>query len=159
MQEKKWYVLYVKLNHEKKAEKRINDLGEDITAFCPTRTEVRVWSDRKKKIQVPLLPRMIFVHTTEKDRSKVFHIPGTLNYLYDQGKPGIVRDEEIEFLKNQVETLDIASHSVEAFEPGTSIDLDSFGVDNQEGIILKSNKNNLWVALRSVGFVVKLQIN
>ncbi|WP_452229274.1 UpxY family transcription antiterminator [Lacinutrix sp. MEBiC02404] len=159
MQDKKWYVLYVKRNHEKKVEKLINAWGEAVLAFCPTRTELRVWSDRKKKIQVPLLPRIIFIHATEEMRAKVFDIPGTLNYLYDQGEPGVVRDVEIEFLKNNLESLDVKSHTLEAFTPGTTLFMDDFGLDNQKGLIVKSTKNNLWVVLKSVGFVVKLQLN
>ena len=159
MPEKKWYVLYVKLNHEKKVEKRINDWSDDIVAYCPTRMEVRVWSDRKKKVQVPLLPRMVFIQSTEKERTKVFDIPGTVSYLYDQGQVGIVRDIEIAHLKSILETPNISSHTVETFTPGASLSLDAFGLEDQEGIVVKSTKNNLWVALRSVGFVVKLQIN
>ena len=160
MQEKKWYVLYVKGNHEKKVEKRINDLGlENLTAFCPSRTEVRVWSDRKKKIQVPLLSRVVFIQSTETERAQVFDIPGTVRYLYDQGQPGIVRDVEIEQLRSVLESTDIISHTTEEFKPGTALQLDGYGLDNQEGVVVKSTKNNLWVALSSVGFVVKLQIN
>lgn len=159
MQEKKWYVLYVKLNHEKKLENRINVWAEDIEAFCPTRTEIRVWSDRKKKIRVPLLTRIVFVHTTEANRSKVFDIPGTSYYLHDNGVPGVVQDNEIEHLKRISENPHIKGHEIEAFKPGISIALDKFGFENEDGIIQKSNKNNIWVVLKSLGFVVKLQLN
>ncbi|TYC07803.1 UpxY family transcription antiterminator [Bizionia gelidisalsuginis] len=159
MLEKKWFVLYVKLNHEKKVEKRINAWSDDIVAFCPTRIEERVWSDRKKKIEVPLLPRMVFIHATEKERNRVFDIPFTMRYLYDQGEAGIVRDVEIAHLKSILETPNITSHTVETFTPGETLQLDTFGLENQEGTIVKTTKNNLWVVLRSVGFVVKLQIN
>jgi len=159
VKEKQWYVLYVKPNHEKKVEKRINDWGEDIAAFCPTRTEIRVWSDRKKKVHIPFLTRIVFIHATEAERSKVFDIPGTAYYLYDNGEPGIVQDMEIEHLKRISENPNIKGHEVEEWKPGNQIALDKFGFENEAGIIQKTTKNNIWVVLKSLGFVVKLQIN
>ena len=159
MQNKNWYVLYVKRNHENKVETLINKWDNDVQAFCPIRTETRVWSDRKKKIKVPLLPRIVFVNATEEQRNTVFDLPGTVNYLYDQGKPGIVREAEINFLKDNLKNFDIQSHSVEALALGTTLPLTDFGMENQEGLIVKTTKNNVWVVLKSVGFVVKLQLN
>ena len=40
-----WYVLHTKPRHEKKVEKDLLAIG--INAYCPTRFEYRVWSDRK----------------------------------------------------------------------------------------------------------------
>ncbi|WP_417199538.1 transcription termination/antitermination NusG family protein [Bizionia sp.] len=159
MKEKKWYVLYVKPNHEKKVEKRINDSHLDIAAFCPTRIEVRVWSDRKKKIEIPLLSRIVFIQSFEADRAKVFDFPGTVNYLYDNGEPGLVKENEITHLKRISENPNIIGHEIEEMSPGDLISLDRFGFDNEDGIIQKSTKNNIWVVLESLGFVVKLQIN
>ena len=60
-----WYVLHTKPRSEKKAEEQLLSLG--INAYCPTRTELKVWSDRKKKIDMPVLPSMILVNIEEKD--------------------------------------------------------------------------------------------
>ena len=54
-----WFVLVTKPRNEQKVESRLNDIG--IQAYCPVRTELRQWSDRKKKIKVPLLPSMLLV--------------------------------------------------------------------------------------------------
>lgn len=159
MTPKKWYVLYVKLHHERKVEKRINEETEDVTAFCPTRTEIRVWSDRKKKIQVPILTRIVFIHCRDAHRAHVFNIPGTISYLHEQGKPGIVKDAEIMHLKSLLENPNITNHEVEQWQPGKTIGLDSFGFVNQEGVIQKKTNNHIWVVLASLGFVVKFQLN
>ncbi|MEO8934557.1 MAG: UpxY family transcription antiterminator [Xanthomarina sp.] len=158
MQEKKWYVLYVKLNHERKVAQRINDLKCNFKAFCPTRTEIRVWSDRKKKIQVPLLTRIVFINAQEADRARVFDIPGTLNYLYENGLPGIVQDNEIVHLKSISQNPNIKGHEIEQLKPGATINLNKFGFENKDGVIQKVTKNNIWVVLKSLGFVVKLHL-
>ena len=158
MLEKKWYVLYVKLNHEKKVTTRINDLRKDLEAFCPTRTEIRVWSDREKKILVPLLTRIVFIHAKESDRALVFDIPGTVNYLYENGTPGIVQSAEIAHLKEISDNPNVKGHEIQIFAPGATISLDQFGFENEAGVIQKTTKNNIWVVLKSLGFIVKLHI-
>ena len=49
---RKWFVLYTKPRTEIKVSQRLSVLG--IENYMPTRVEVRKWSDRKKKIIVPL---------------------------------------------------------------------------------------------------------
>ena len=54
-----WNVIYTKSRAEKKVEERLKNIG--IEAYCPVRTEVKSWSDRKKSISVPVLPSMVLV--------------------------------------------------------------------------------------------------
>ena len=60
-----WYVLHTKPRSEKKVEEELLSLG--IHAYCPTRSEVRIWSDRKKKIDAPVLPSMVLVNIDDKN--------------------------------------------------------------------------------------------
>ena len=55
-----WYVLYTKPRFEKKVEEQLLSLG--INAYCPKRKEIKFWKDRKKKIDVPVLPSMVLVN-------------------------------------------------------------------------------------------------
>ena len=71
-----WHVIYTKPRAEKKVEERLNNFG--IEAYCPVKQEVKQWSDRKKKIFVPVLPSMVLVNIDEKERNKVFDIPGVV---------------------------------------------------------------------------------
>jgi transcriptional antiterminator RfaH len=92
-----WFVLYTKPKNEKKVASALSLLGMQV--YCPLITVVKQWSDRKKTIQQPLLSSYIFVKLEEKDRSKVFDIPGVVRYLFWLGKPAIVRDFEINHIK------------------------------------------------------------
>ena len=60
-----WYVIHTKPRSEKRVEEQLLSMG--INAYCPTRNEIRLWSDRKKRIQVPVLPSMVLVNFDEKD--------------------------------------------------------------------------------------------
>ena len=88
-----WYVLYTKPRNEIKVFQRLSVLG--IKAYTPTSIEVRQWSDRKKKVSVPLLPSMVLVQLKEQDTDLVFNIPGVVRYLFDNGKRAVVLDAEV----------------------------------------------------------------
>ena len=47
-----WYVVYTKPKWEKKVAERLDAIG--IITYCPLITKVSQWSDRKKKVEVPL---------------------------------------------------------------------------------------------------------
>ncbi len=69
-----WNVIYTKSRFEKKVEERLKNIG--IEAYCPVRTEVKSWSDRKKTVLVPVLPSMVLVKIDDNKRNEVFDIPG-----------------------------------------------------------------------------------
>ena len=64
-----------------------------INAYCPTRSEFRFWSDRKKRIQVPVLPSMVLVNIDAKDINRVFESSGVIRYMFWLGKRAIVRQK------------------------------------------------------------------
>lgn len=143
-----WYVLHTKPRHEKKVEKDL--LGIGIDAYCPKRTEYRVWSDRKKKIEKPLLPSMVLVRIDEKELNNVFYSNSVLRYMFWLGKRAIVRDFEIENLKQNLSKNNIKDPKV-----GSEIGIKSFG--NKLGTIDKVSKNKIWVSLQDLGYKLMLK--
>ena len=71
--ENHWFVIVTKPQNEKKVEVQLNQIG--VQAYCPVRTELRQWSDRTKKIKVPLLPSMLLVKIPNNLRNIVFDLP------------------------------------------------------------------------------------
>ena len=98
---KKWFVLCTKPRNELKVLNRLLSIG--IDAYTPSRIELRQWSDRKKKVIVPLLPSMVLVRLDEKKVHKVFEIPGVVRYLFEYGKRAEVSNEEVVVMKSFVE--------------------------------------------------------
>ena len=90
---KKWFVIYTKPRTEIKVSQRLSVLG--IENYTPTRIEVRQWSDRKKKILVPLLPSMVLVSLNEKEVIKVFEVAGVVRYLFENQKRAEVSNQEV----------------------------------------------------------------
>ncbi len=65
-----WHVLYVKSRQEKKIDSILND--HNIETFLPILKTFRQWSDRKKRVEIPLFPSYLFVNLKNKlDLEKV----------------------------------------------------------------------------------------
>ena len=94
---KNWYAIFTKPRSEKKVLQRM--LDNDIEAFLPLIKTVRQWSDRKKTLEVPLIPSYIFVFLPERELYRTLPIQGTVSVLKHLGKPAKVREVEIENLR------------------------------------------------------------
>ena len=148
-----WNVIYTKSRSEKKVEERLKNIG--IEAYCPVRTEVKFWSDRKKSILVPVLPSMVLVKIDKNKRNQVFEIPGVVRYMFWLKKHAVVRDIEVDSLKILLKSNNIIEQNVEPYNVGDEIKISS--LDDQLGIIKKISKNNIWVILKQLGYVIKLK--
>ena len=149
----KWFVLYTKPNYELKVAEGINTLG--INAYCPTFTQIKHYSDRKKKVSKPLLPSYVLVQLSEQDRPKVFAIPGVVRYLFWLGKPAVVREEEITLLKkNLAGVFDEAM--ISKMSVGKEYTIPSGPFKGQTGNVIDVLKNKLRLELPSLGLFVTL---
>lgn len=149
-----WFILYTKPQQELKVAERLEKLG--IESYCPYTEEIRQWSDRKKKIVVPLLKSYVFVNLQEKDRSKVFDVPGVVRYLYWLGKPAVASDKEITILKESL-SIPFLTIKVEDFTRGKKIIIPAGPFKEAVGTVVKVSTKYITVALEQLGFLVTLQ--
>ena len=149
----KWFVLYTKPNYELKVAEGINSLG--IHAYCPTYTQIKHYTDRKKKVQKPLLPSYVMVQLAEQDRPKVFTIPGVVRYLFWLGKPAEVREEEIVLLKKNLSGI-FDEVRISKLSIGKEYTIPSGTLKGQTGTVIDILKNKLRLELPSLGLFVTL---
>jgi transcription antitermination factor NusG len=150
-----WYVIYTKPKWEKKVAEQLTKSG--IECYCPIITQVRQWSDRKKKIEVPLFNSYVFVQTTESQRNSVFSALGVVRYLFWLGKPAIVRDEEISVIKKWLDNADGVDVLVESIKIGDAIKLESGPFTNQKAVVQEINNTHYVLVLESMGCVLKIK--
>ena len=150
-----WYVLYTKPKSEKKVADRLTEMG--VLAYCPLITKISQWSDRKKKVQLPLFNSYIFVNLTDKDRNAVFDVPGVVRYLFWLGKPAVVKDKEIETIQNWLsapETFDVV---IDTWRKGDKVILESGPFIDQEATVQEVNQKHYLLVLKSLGCVLKVE--
>ena len=96
---KRWIAILVQMCTEKKVGQRLDKLG--IENYIPTQTEIRQWSDRKKKVERIVIPMVIFVKTdnqTEKTLKTYSFIHKLISYP-GQKEAATIPDGQIEKLK------------------------------------------------------------
>lgn len=139
----------------KKVAERLQQVG--IECYCPLIIKVQQWSDRKKKVEIPLFNSYVFVQVSDADRNSVFQIPGVVRYLFWLGKPAIVRDEEINIIKKSLKSSNIADISVTSLQVGDKIKLESGAFNNQNAIVQEVSNTHYILILESLGCVLKIK--
>jgi transcriptional antiterminator RfaH len=148
-----WYALYTESRQEKKVAARLAQIG--IEVYCPLIIQERQWSDRKKKVEVPLLPSYVFVKLESHNRELVFQVSGIVRYLYWLGQPAIVKDSEIEVLQKWLQDK-VVSFEVIGIQPGTIYEIPSGPFIGQKGIVEKVDKSQITLILEQLGVKIIL---
>ncbi|RYZ53591.1 MAG: UpxY family transcription antiterminator [Sphingobacteriales bacterium] len=146
---KNWYAVYTLPRWEKKVAQKLQEKGVEV--YCPLNRVVRQWSDRKKTVQEPLFKGYVFVQVEEKDKWEIKATHGILNYVFWNGKPGIIRDEEIQTIKRflnqftdvQVEDVKLAADTRVKIKGGILM--------NYEGTIIEVSGSRAVVRIESMG--------
>lgn len=150
---KDWYVLYTKPKHEKKVMVQLTNLG--VNAYCPMIKSVRQWSDRKKKVESPLIPSCVFIQSKEVNRKDVFQIPGAVRYLFWLGKPAIVKNNEIEQMKLWLQG-EIIDATIENLRAGDNYKVPDGHFKGENGIVKEIGKNRLQIVLVDLNMKISI---
>lgn len=97
MPAKNWYVFYTQSRQEKKVRDRL--LRRGYETFLPLQKVMRQWSDRKKKVEVPLFNSYIFVYDTEDKVPFIVQTPGIAWSIRYNNKPAILQTSEMETIQ------------------------------------------------------------
>ncbi len=140
-----WYAVHVKSRHEAKVNDRLTLKG--IEAFLPTVERISKWKDRKKKVEFPLFPGYLFVHTThEADRLlSVLKVAGVVRMLCTvPGLPDPIPDEQIISLKKLIENKE-ALDPYPYLNEGEQVRITRGSLTGVEGILVKKLDKHLLV--------------
>lgn len=152
-----WYALHTKPRNELKVCERLISIG--IYAYAPSYIDVRQWSDRKKKLRVPYFPSYVFVKLEENKRSSVFCHPGVLRYVFWRGKPAVIRDAELEMIRNYLEGREKHQVLVERLQIGDPVVLLRGGFKNQLAFIEQLGSAKARLIFPTLGFKITTLIS
>ena len=137
-EERKWYVAYVRLFHERKTAEKLAAMG--IESFVPVREEIHQWSQRKKKVMRVLIPQMIFIHATPKERLEALTLASISHYMVLRGEhtPAVIPDRQMQQFMFMV---DYSEESIEMYnsplQPGQSIKVIKGPLAGMEGELME----------------------
>ena len=152
---KKWFVIYTKANQEIKVTEKLNAMG--VSCYCPTVTIIKQYSDRKKKILKPLIPSYIFVFIEDTRRNDIFSVFGVVRYMFWLGKPAIVREKEVELMKQYLNG-EFQSVSLTNFTKGKLHKISEGVFAGKIGRVIEIQKNKIKLQLESLGMIVTLRL-
>jgi transcription antitermination factor NusG len=98
----------------------------------------------------------VLVKIADRDREQVFAIPGVVRYVFWLGKPAVVREEEIELMKNNLGGI-YESICVEQLQKGAAYTIPEGPFKGQEGKVVTLLKNRIKLELSSLGILVTLK--
>ncbi|SDR78302.1 UpxY family transcription antiterminator [Christiangramia echinicola] len=151
-----WYVIRTKPQQEIKSARILEDLGLEV--YCPVITEVRQWTDRKKKVTVPLFRTYVFVNLDVKKKNQVYEAPGVLGFLSWLGKPAIAKSEEIEAIRSWLNNERFDGFEINKLIPGDQVEIRSGKLAKKKAIIKEVGAKKLKLILPDIGWTLTANI-
>jgi transcription antitermination factor NusG len=138
--EEKWYALYTRPRAEKLVYLRL--LEEGIETFLPLQRTYRMWSDRKKLVEKPLLTSYIFVKTNGKNFPRVYKTNGVVKFVSFEGKPVSIPPNQIDNLRLLINSDAEIEVSCEKFAAGDNVEVISGSLVGLTGELIKIGSKN-----------------
>lgn len=150
---RQWLVAYVQSCLEKKTAQRLAAMG--IECYLPVQSEIRQWSDRRKRVDRLVIPMMIFVHVTPQERPLPLSLQAVSRYMVLRGEstPAVIPDEQMDRFRFM---LDYSPEAVEMcsapLAPGDAVKVIKGPLAGLEGELITVNgKNKVAVRLDMLG--------
>jgi transcription antitermination factor NusG len=150
---KSWHVIYT----APRAEKKVNEclLNQGIETYLPLQKVLRQWSDRKKKVSVPLFNSYVFVNIDRDEYQKIWQVPGFSHFIYYLGKPAVVRQTEIENIRKFLAKKLTSEIRFETSNKAEILDGPLFG---KRGIIESIGKNTIKINIEQLGINLTAEV-
>jgi transcriptional antiterminator NusG len=154
-----WKVIYTASRQEKKVAALLNRFG--IVYYLPLVKMLRLWSDRKKWVEIPLFNGYVFVKPEPSMRDKVLEIPGVVKYLKHNGSDAQVSEDELQLIQKLLTTgysLEAADDS--SFKKGDKVTIQQGPLKGVEAEVLKDANGGEYILLvfETISQVVRVSL-
>jgi transcription termination/antitermination protein NusG len=140
-QSAQWYAVQTRARNEKVISERLQEQG--LTTFLPLVTEIRRWSDRKKKVEVPLFSCYVFVKlvfSSSQARMCVYRTSGVFGIVSMRGEAIPIPEEQIEALRTLVmQQVPWSTHPF--LKIGQRVRIRGGSLDGVKGVLLSRDKD------------------
>lgn len=156
---KNWFVFYTKSRQEKKVEQLLTKRGYEV--FLPLQKVMRQWSDRKKKVEVPLFNSYIFVNESEDKIPVILQTPGMAWNIRHNDRPAVLHPKEYEMIHRFLDSgLFVESGSVEDFKQGDAVEIIDGPLKGLKGSVVRTSDGDKFsVTLESIGHSLKVTLD
>jgi transcriptional antiterminator NusG len=155
-----WKVIYTASRQEKKVAAMLEKFG--IEYYLPLTKKLRLWSDRKKWVEMPLFNGYVFVKPKLGERDRALDIPGVVKYLKFNGADAIVSEREIMLIERLIEKgYHIENLGAVDLKKGDKVRIEQGVFKGFEAEVLKDSdgEESVIVAFETISQVVKVTIS
>jgi transcriptional antiterminator RfaH len=138
--EEKWFAIYTRPRAEKLVYQRL--IEQNIETFLPLQRTYRIWSDRKKLVERPLLSSYIFVKTNSRHFPKVYQTNGVVKFVSFEGQPVSIPQKQIDNLRLLIDSDADIEVSSEKFDTGDSVEVINGSLIGLTGELIKIGTKN-----------------
>ena len=118
---KSWYAIYVRSRHEKSVHAELQQKG--IESSLPLTIVTRQWSDRRKKVEVPLFRGYVFVKIDIKnEKLPVLTTTGVVKFVTFNNVTVPIPEDQMYWLQKMIAS-DLLLSQEQDFPVGTEIDV------------------------------------
>jgi transcription antitermination factor NusG len=135
-----WYALHTRPRHERTVVQKLMERG--VETFLPMLSEVHRWSDRKKRVELPLFSCYVFAKFLPKrtERLNVLRVGGVLALVGSGGEGSPIPDGQIEAVRTLVSgELQWSPHPF--LKVGQRVRIRGGALEGVEGILVAQNGN------------------
>ncbi len=136
---------------------RLTSKGYEI--YCPTKTVLKQWSDRKKKVKEPIFTSYVFARVDELIRAEILIDSGVVSNVFWLGKPAVIQDVEIDEIRAFLEEYPMAEVDYGNFQEGDQIAIDSGPLSGQDGTISRIRGNKAYLSIASLGIEIQAEVS
>lgn len=132
-----------------------------IKHYLPLVKKLRLWSDRKKWVEMPLFNGYIFVQPKPSERDQVLQIPGVVKYLKYNGADAQVSSREIEVIQRLIEKgYHLESGAAGSLRKGDKVKIEQGPLKGIVAEVLKDadGSETVWIAFETISQVVKVLV-
>jgi|SRR3954447_7261295 transcription antitermination factor NusG len=154
--EPRWYAVYTRPRWEKKVAENLTD--KKIENYCPLNKVLRQWSDRKKIVLEPLFTSYVFVRTTEQLLFEVRKVNGVINLVYWLSKPAVIREEEIECIKDFLSDHNNVKLEKSSVHINDTVRITKGPLMEYEGNVIAVKSETVKIILPSLGYMMVAEV-
>lgn len=154
-----WYALATLSRHERVVAHEMECRG--VSTFLPTISEIHRWSDRRKKVEAPLFPGYLFVHSPMSPhvRRAAMFARGAIGFVAMRGEPLSIPEEEIEGVRRLLDS-DVKCSPYPFLKTGQRVRVRGGALDGVEGhLIRREGEKTLVISIEAIARSVALHLD
>lgn len=158
VREPQWFAVHTRAKHEKRVQRELESRIQ-LTTFLPLLTETHQWSDRKKRIEVPLFSSYLFIHAVYSPelRQSVLRSQGILRFVGIGGQGLPIPNVEVESVRQLISARMPICH-YPFVKQGQRVRIRGGALDNVEGIVVMNEGRKLIVSVDMISRSVAIQL-